>query len=172
MAASKRTIKQRAYDEFKEGLIIAFYPWVVFGLLVMHKPMILAEHHIDFAYHGLALINALALAKVMLVARQLHLGDQLKNVPLIYPTLVKSALFTVALACFKILEEAVIGWYRHEPFQQSISELGGETWKGVLTLALLVFAMLVPFVGYGELGKVLGEGKLEKIFFCSRSLEG
>ena len=62
--------------------------------------MILAEHHIDFVHHGLALINALALAKVMLVARHLHLGE-LKNVPLIYPTLLKSALFTTVLAVSK-----------------------------------------------------------------------
>ena len=41
--------------------------------------MILAEHHIDFTYHGLALINALALAKVMLLVRHTHLGDQLKK---------------------------------------------------------------------------------------------
>jgi len=170
MNNSKRTIKQGVLHEFKEGLLIAFYLWAVFGLLVLHKSMILAEHHIDFAYHGLALINALALAKVMLVTRHLHIGDQLRNVPLIYPTLLKSALFTVVLASFKILEDAVIGWYRQESFQQSITELGGGTWKGLLTLTLLVFAMLVPFVGFGELGRVLGEGELQRIFFHGRAI--
>jgi hypothetical protein len=94
----------------------------------------------------------------------------LKNAALIYPTLLKSALFTVVLACFKILEGAAIAWYRHEPFRQNLTDVGGRTWKGLLTLALLVFAMLVPFVGYGELGRVLGEGKLERIFFYQRAL--
>src|SRR6516165_637422 len=98
MDASNRNLMQKAHHEFKEGLRIALYLWVVFGLLVLHKSMILAEHHIDFTYHGLALINALALAKVMLVARHLPLGEQLNNTPLIYPTLLKSALFTVVLA--------------------------------------------------------------------------
>ena len=75
------------------------------------------------------------------------------------------------LACFKFLEDAVIGFYRQESFQQSIAELGGGTWKGVLTLALLVFAMLIPFVGYGELGRVLGEGKLKMLLFSPRASE-
>jgi hypothetical protein len=75
MDTSTRNIMQRAHHEFKEALRIALYLWVVLGLLVLHKSMILAEHHIDFAYHGLALINALALAKVMLVARHIPLGD-------------------------------------------------------------------------------------------------
>ena len=170
MGTSTRTLGQRAFHELKEGLIITLYLWAVFGLLVMEKSMILAEHHVDFVYHGLALINALALAKVMLVARHLHLGE-LKNAPLIYPTLLKSALFTIVLACFKILEDTLIGFYRHESFQQSIADLGGGTWQGVLTLVLLVFAVLIPFVGYGELGKVLGEGKLESIFFQTHPLE-
>jgi len=164
MGKSTRTLRQKAFHELKEGLRITIYLWAVFGLIVMYKSMILAERHIDFVHHGLALVNALALAKVMLIARHLQLGE-LKNVPLIYPTLLKSALFTLVLACFKILEDTLIGFYRHESFQQSIAELGGGTWQGVLTLALLVFAMLIPFVGYGELGKVLGEGKLESIFF-------
>jgi hypothetical protein len=148
--------------------MIAFYLWVVFGLLVLHKSMILAEQHIDFAYHGFALINALALAKVMLVAKHARFGDQLKNKPLIYPTLLKSAFFTVVFAFFKILEEAAVGLYHGRSFHESISDLGGGTLKGMLSLSLLVFAFLIPFVGYGELGSVLGEGKLEKIFFYLR----
>src|SRR6516162_6355762 len=103
----------------------------------MHKSMILAEHHIDFAFHGFALLNALALGKIMLVARKLDLSARMKDAPLIYPTLLKSAFFTVVLACFKILEDAAIGLYRHQSFRQSISELGGGTWQGILTLALL-----------------------------------
>ena len=83
MDASSRKLKHKAYHELKDGLVIALYLWVTFGLLILHKSMILAEHHIDFPYHGLGLINALALAKVMLLARHIPLGEQLKNAPLI-----------------------------------------------------------------------------------------
>ena len=165
MDESNPTIRQKAYHEFKEGLLIALYLWLVLGLLVVHKSMILAEEHIDYTYHGLALINALALAKIMLVAKHLHWDNRLRNAPLIYPTLLRSAFFTLVLAGFKIFEDAIIGFYRHESLRQSIADLGGGTWKGVLTLVLLIFAMLIPFVGIGELGRVLGEGKLASIFF-------
>ena len=170
MSTSRQGLKQRVFLELKEGLIITLYLWAVFGLLVLHKSMILAEHNIDFAYNGLALINALALAKVMLVARKLDLSTRMKEAPLIYPTLFKSAFFAAVLACFKILEGAAIGLYRHQSFRQSNSELGGGTWQGILTLALLVFVMLIPFVGFGELTRVMGEGKLEKLFFHRLSL--
>jgi hypothetical protein len=171
MSVTDRSLKQIAYQQLKEFLVIALYLWVVFGLLVMFKSVVLAEHHIPFAYHGFALINALALAKVMLTAKDLHLGERFDEAPLIYPTLLKSALYTLVLACFKILEEAAVGLYHAKSFQQSISDLGGGTLSGILILTLLLFAMLVPFVGYGELQRVLGDGKLERIFFYPRPWE-
>jgi hypothetical protein len=170
MSTSRQGLKHRVFREFKEGLIITLYLWAVFGLLVLHKSMILAEQHIDFAYHGLALINALALAKVMLVARKLDLSARMKDAPLIYATLLKSAFFTVVLACFKIIEDVAIGLYRHQSFRQSNSEFGGGSWQGMLTLALLVFVTLIPFVSFGELSRVIGEGKLKKLFFHRLSL--
>jgi len=122
-------------------------------------------------YHGAALINALAFSKVILVARRFDLSARIKGAPLVYPTLLKSAFFTVVLACFKILDDAAIGFHRHRSFRQSISGLGGGTWHGVLSLMLLVFAVLIPFVGIEELGRVIGEGKLKKLFFQRQPLE-
>jgi hypothetical protein len=154
----------------KECLVIALYLWVIFGLLTIHKGMILAEHHIDFAAHGVALFNALALAKVMLVARKLRLADQFDDAPLIYPTLLKSAAFTVVLACFKILEEAALGMYHGKTFQGSMAEIGGGTWKGILSLTLIVCVLLIPFFGFTELARVFGPDKLEQLFFHRRHL--
>jgi hypothetical protein len=132
----------------------------------------LAQHHIAFASHGFALLNALAFAKVMLVARKLHLADQFKEAPLIYPTLCKSAAFAIVLCCFKILEEAFIGLYHGRSFNQSISAIGGGTLKGILSFMALLAVLLIPFFGFTELRRVLGEGKLEKLFFTSRHIAG
>jgi hypothetical protein len=170
MGTSSRTVKQIALQQLKEFLIIALYLWVVFGLLILFKSVVLAEQHIPFAYHGFAFFNALALAKVMLTAKDLHLGELFHEAPLIYPTLLKSALFAVVLACFKILEEAAVGLYHGKSFQQSISDLGGGTLNGIFVLTLLLFTMLIPFVGYGELQRIFGEGKLERLFFYPRNL--
>jgi hypothetical protein len=171
LGTSTRTLKHKAYHELRKFIVIALYLWVVFGLLIMHRSVILAEYHIDFAYHGLALINALALAKVMLVAKDLRLGERFNEAPLIYPTLLKSAMFAVVLACFKMLEDIVVGYYRGQSFSQSIADFGGGTWKGILILTLIVFVVLVPFVGYGELGRVVGEQKLRQLFLYPRPFE-
>ena len=152
MATSSLTLKQRSSQQLKEFLVIALYLWMVFGLLVMYKSVILAEYHIDFMYHGFAIINALALAKVMLVAKDLHLDERFNEAPLIYPALLKSALFTVVLVCFKILEVIVVGLYRGQSFDQSSEELGGGTWKGILSA--------YPFRGVRRTAKSSRQGEI------------
>jgi len=64
------------------------------------------------------------------------------------------------LACFKIAEYFVIGRIHGRSCQGSISDLGGWTWKGILTLAALVFVMLIPLFGFTELRRVFGADRL------------
>jgi hypothetical protein len=167
---SKPTLKQKAYHELKEFLGIALYLWVILALFQLYRSVLLREEHISFVAHQwFAVINALALGKVLLIAKALHLGEWADDWPLIYPTLLKSALFTIVLACFKILEDAGLGMYRGKSFQESIADLGGGTLNGILCVALILFVTLIPFFVMTELQVVLGEGKLIQLFFRSRS---
>lgn len=170
MEASHRTLKQKAYHELKEFLGIAFYLWVILALFQLYRSLLLSEEHVTVVAHQwFAVINALALGKVLLIAKALHLGEWVEDWPLIYPTLLKSALFTVVLACFKVLEDAGLGMYRGKSFQQSIADLGGGTLNGILCVSLILFVTLIPFFVVTELQGVLGEGKLMQLFFRPRS---
>ncbi|HEX8802468.1 MAG TPA: hypothetical protein VF772_27850 [Terriglobales bacterium] len=170
MSDTRKNLKQRAAHELREYLLISLYLWVVFAIFVVYKSLILAEHHIDYTRHGFAVIEALALAKVMLTAQDLHLGDWLGDAPLIHVTLLKSFVFTVVLACFKIVEDFLVGKLHGKSFQESIADFGGGTWKGIVTLSLLVCIMLIPFFGFTELRRVFGPDRLLAVFFQPRRL--
>lgn len=165
MSTTIHALKQRAYHEVREYVIIALYLWLIFGLLLLYKSVIMAENYLSFTANGVALINALVLGKFVLIARALHLGNQSDHMPLIYPTLLKSALFSIVLACCKVLEEAAVGLYHGKSFSESIADLGGGTLKGILTLTVLLFVLLIPFFAFDELKRVLGEDKLAQLFF-------
>jgi hypothetical protein len=171
MNAPTLTLKQRAYHGLKEFLVMTLYLWIVFALFLLYKSVLLDEQHISALAHGLALINALALAKVMLIAQDLHFADQMKERPLIYPTLFKSAAFAIILGCFKVLEEALIGLYHGRSFSESISGIGGGTLNGILVLTVILAVLLIPFFAFNELRAVLGKGRLRKLFFTSRQLD-
>jgi hypothetical protein len=73
------------------------------------------------------------------------------------------------LACFKILEDAAVGFYHGKSFAGSMIDLGGGSWQAILTLTVLLFVILIPFVAFGELQRVLGEGKLKHVFLHPRT---
>jgi hypothetical protein len=170
MTAPNQNLKQRVYHGVKDYLVISLYLWIILGLFVLYRSIILSEENIPFAAHGFALLNALALAKVMLVAQDLHFAERLREQPLIYPTLFKSAAFAVVLGAFKVLEEALIGLYHGHTLSESITSIGGGTVKGILMLMLLLAVLLIPFFGFGELNRVFGAEKMRKLFFASRHL--
>ena len=79
MNTASGSLKQKAIGQVKEFSLIALYLWLVFGLLVLYRSVILAEYHIPVLFHAFAIINALALGKVMLVAQDLHLADRFRG---------------------------------------------------------------------------------------------
>ena len=168
MDEPSRSLKQKAYQGLREYLAISFYLWLIFGLFVLYKSVLLSEQQFSLAAHGVALFNALALGKIMLVARELHFAEHFKEKPLIYPTLFKSVAFAMVLGCFKILEKAGVGWYHSKSF--STSELDGGSLKGIIVLMAILAVLLIPFFGFSELNRIFGKDKLRKLFFVSRQL--
>jgi hypothetical protein len=54
--------------------------------------------------------------------------------------------------------------FQGKSFHESVAVIGGGSWKGILCLMLL-FVMLVPFVGFTELRRVFGAERLAGVFF-------
>jgi hypothetical protein len=165
----KDKVKQAAYREFKEFLIVFLYLWLIFALFEVHRAIILAREHLDFTGFGLAVINALALGKVMLVGKEFNLADNFfKNEPLIYPTLLKSLVFAILLVVFRIVEEVAVHLFKGNTFQESLSALGDHNAKVIFSAGLIMFVMLVPFFAFTELSRHFGEGRLRTVFLRSR----
>ena len=146
-----------------------FYLWIVFGLLAIHQSIILSQYQIDSLAHGLAIVNALIFAKVMLIAEDLHLGDRMNDKPLIYPILFKSLLFGVTLICFHIAEHVIVGMWHGKTVAESISEVGANNLKQVVSGGIITTVALVPFFILREISRVIGGDNLWALFFQRRN---
>jgi uncharacterized protein (DUF1810 family) len=161
-------LKTGAIDETRELFGIFIYLWVLLSLFSLHKALVLNEESLIY-HQGFALINALALAKVVLVAEFFHVGDNIKNRPLIYPIMFKSAVFAVILICFHIIEETIIGVVHDKTLSQSIPNIGGGTLQGILMVGIIMFVVLMPFFAFRELGRAIGTEQLRSILFGGES---
>lgn len=160
--------RQRGLAEARKLFWIFLYLWVLLGLFAIHKSIILNELH--FFYHqGFAFINAFLLAKVMLTAEIFHVGDNLKHKPLIYPIVFKSAIFSVILISFYILEEVLVGMRHGQTFSKSIPTLGGGGVDGILVVGIIMFVVLMPFFALREFARDIGDDKLYQLFFVRRT---
>jgi uncharacterized protein (DUF1810 family) len=157
-------LKTGAIDETRKLFGIFIYFWVLFSLFSLHKALVLNDESLIF-HQGFAFINALALAKVVLVAEFFHVGDKFKDRPLIYPIMFKSAVFAVILMCFHLIEETLIGILHGKMLSQSIPNIGGGTLQGILMVGIIMFVVLMPFFAFRELDRAIGPEQLRSLLF-------
>lgn len=158
----------RSLTEARKLFWVFLYLWVLLGLFAIHKSIVLNEQNL-FYHQGFAIINAWLLAKVMLIAEMFHVADNLKHKPLIYPIAFKSAVFSVILISFYILEEVLVGVWHGKTLANSMPAVGGGRLVGILLVGFTMFVVLMPFFALRELGRDIGDDKLYELFFVRRT---
>jgi HlyD family secretion protein len=166
-----RRLKTGAFEEARKLFGIFIYFWVLLSLFSFHKALILKEQYPIF-HQGFAVINALALAKVVLLGEFFRVGDRFRNRPLIYPILFKSAVFAVLLICFHIIEEAFIGIVHGKTIYQSIPSISDERFREIFMTGIIMFVVLMPFFAFRELERAIGPEELRSLLFGNESEAG
>ena len=146
--------------ELKRFLVMFLYLWVLFGLFVLNEAVILRQHGIPLATHGFAVINALLLAKVMLVAEDFNLGARLQPRPLIYPILTEAFLLAVLFIGFHVVEEMVTGLIEGETLSASVPAIGGGGAMGLACVGLILFVSLIPFFAFRRVSREIGPERM------------
>lgn len=164
----KAALKQRAIHEFREYVLDVIYLSCLFGVMAWHRRLVLAAYNIAYMDYGVAFIEALVLAKVIMIGNMLHLGRGLEGRPLIVPTLYKTVVFTIFVGLFELMERTVTGLFRGEGFFGGIADLKKAGLYNFLADVLVVFITFIPFFGLKELARVLGPGKMGRLFFRKR----
>jgi len=161
----RRRVWEIVVCEAKKFGILFLYLAVVFGLLTLHQWVVLASNHISYAFYGASVINALILAKIMLVAEALHFGERFRDKPLAYSILYKSVAFGLMLVVAYVAEEVIVGLLKGKSLGQSTPELGGGTLGGILAIAVIMCVALIPFFAFKEIRRVYGGPQFDSLFF-------
>ncbi|HUK09451.1 MAG TPA: hypothetical protein VLX09_16365 [Stellaceae bacterium] len=162
----KHDFKARVIHEIKQLFFMFFYLWLVCGLFVLNQTVILGERNITYvAVHGVALLNALVLAKVMLIAEDLRIGNRFAQRALIYPILYKAAVFSILFIVAYTLEKVIVGYFGGESASASLPYLGSNTLRGVACVWAILFVSLIPFFTIREIGRVIGARELWNLVF-------
>jgi hypothetical protein len=162
-------LKIRIFHEVSEYGMNVCYLALVFATFTQYRRLILASHDITYTNYWVALIEALILAKVIMIGSVFRLGRGLERKPLIYPTLYKTVVFTFFCGLFALGEHAIKGLWQGEGFMGGLAELFGKGTHELLANSLVVLVAFFPYFGVKELGRVLGEDKIRALFFQKRA---
>jgi hypothetical protein len=87
-------LKQKAVHEFKEMTIVTVYLAFFFCALATYSMLLMGKSELAYFTYGTAVVNALVVAKVILIGEAAHLGKRHEAKPLIYSCVYKVFLYT------------------------------------------------------------------------------
>ena len=166
----KGKIKEKLVHEMIEYWINVIYLMLIFAAFTQYRRLVLAAHDITYTNYGVAVIEALILAKVIMIGGVFRLGRGLEQKPLIYPTLYKTVVFTLFVGVFTLIENMIKGLWQGQGqgLTGDLVEFLGKVPYEFLANSLVVFVAFIPFFGVKELGRVLGQEKIQALFFRRR----
>jgi hypothetical protein len=160
------SLKQKALEEAKRMLVITAYLSVLFSVFELHRLGVLRAQHVPYSYRvGFSLINALVMAKVILIADALHAGKRLGGATMLAAVILKSGIFAVILICFNIVEDILVGLFHGKTLAESLPEVAGGGLEGQLIVGVMVFVVLIPFFAFGELRRAIGQDTFDDLVF-------
>jgi hypothetical protein len=166
-ADRRRHLKERAMDEARRFITMFVYLWVILGVFSLHERVILRQEGIGWTSQTLAVVNALVLAKVMLLVEDLRPARWLPPQPLLFPTLFEAGSLTVVFIVFHELEAVIIGLVHGKDWAQSIPAIGGGGIAGLLCISIILFVALVPYIMFRNIGRAIGPERLAKLLLGS-----
>ena len=164
--ATPHGLKERVVEELKAYWVITLYLWLFLGCFMIYRWLVMAESGVTYLHFGFALIEAMIIAKVILIGRMFAITRRFDDGPLVLAVAYKCALFAVLVALFTVVEHLVTGWIHHQGLFGGLREFAtvGAYEVGARTLMLSV--AFVPFFAFWELGRVLGMSRLASMFFA------
>ncbi len=158
----KPTTKQKVMHELEELAGIFLYLAFFFCALNAYSMLLLNKYDIPYYNYGAALLNALIIAKVILIGEYAHLGRRQEKKPLFLSSFYKALYFSVLVFLFHAVEDVVKRYIHGEGFGGALQNV---RFDDLAAGALVIFCTFLPLFAFRELQRVMGEEKFRALFF-------
>ncbi len=155
-------LKQKAVHEFKEMTIVTVYLAFFFCALATYSMLLMGKSEHAYFNYGAAVVNALVVAKVILIGEAAHLGKMHGDKPLIYSSFFKAFLYTLLVFAFHFVEEIIKRLVHGKDIAGAFRDARLDD---LLARSVIIFSTFIPFFAFRELGRVLGPEKFRAMFF-------
>jgi hypothetical protein len=163
------SIKTFVAERAGHVLFVFGYLWLLLSVYALHNSIVLADWRL-LGHLGPATVKALVFAKIVLIGEHLRVGGWFEGKPLIWPILIKAALFAALLIGFDFLEVAI----KEAVWPQAVRADDGmqlRTVREIMSFSFMTLVALVPFFAIMELTRLIGHDQMRALFFHSHAKE-
>src|SRR5580704_6074884 len=161
-------LRRKAVHEFVEFIGIFLFLLFFFFALVTYSTILLSAFHVRYLSYAFALINALVIAKVILIGEYVHLGRKYESRPLLLSAIYKAFLFGLLVFAFHLAEEVLKGLLHGVSIARTYHDIRLDD---LLSRSVMVFCVFVPLFAFREFRRVLGADKFNELLFRSRDTD-
>lgn len=160
--SKRKRVQQKVVHEVREFAIIASFLAILFCVLATYRMLLQDKFHISSFAYGTALLNAVIVAKVILIGQAMHIGSKLDRKALIYSATCKAFLFGCLVLAFHFAEELARQLLHGLTVAGAVQQIRIDE---ALLRALIVFCTFIPLFLFLELRRVIGGNKFRALFF-------
>ena len=160
------SLKQKAVHELQDFAGISLYLAFFFCAVATYSMLLLNQFHVSYFIYGTALINALVIAKVILIGEYAHLGKKQEK-PLFQSAAYKAFLFSLLVFAFHIVEEVIKRLWHGDNIASASREM---RINQLLARSVVVFCTFLPLFAFRELRRILGEENFRALLFRNRAM--
>ena len=162
------SLKEKAIEELKIFWIITFYLFLLIATFMIYRRLLLAEFGVAYLNYGFALIEALIIAKVIMIGDAFKLGRRFEGGPLIVSVIYKSLVYGGLVFLLGIVEHLVDGLIHKKDWAGILQGMVEHGVYELLARTVMMFGAFIPFFAFWEVGRVIGLQKLSAMFFARR----
>jgi len=159
-------LKQKAIHEFVEAIEISLYLAFFFCAVVTYRLILLHDFRDSSLNYSFAVINALVVAKVILIGEASRLGKKYEARSLLLSSIYKALVFGLLVFGFHIVEEAIKRLLHGGNIADVFRDMHLDD---LLCRSLVVFCTFIPLFAFRELRRVLGEDKFDDLILHARA---
>lgn len=161
-----QNVKKKIIHEARLFFIYTLFLFILFSIFNTYERLLIQNYDVDSQIkYGYGLVEAIILAKVILIGQAMELGKKYHDHALIVPIIYKTIIFSLLLFALAVIEHIVLGLWSGNSIAQIYEVVLHKKMNLILAKCFILIIIFVQFFTMTELSRALGEKKLFNLFF-------
>jgi hypothetical protein len=158
------TLRRKVAQEFWQLISLTAYLGVFFCVLDTYSMLLMNQFHIAYFAYGTALVNAVLVAKAILIGEAISLGQRFEQKPVLYSAIAKATMFAWLVFVLHLLEEMIKSLIVGKTVAATFEDI---RFDGLLMRTIVILCAFVPLFMFSEMRRAIGRDAFRNILLGS-----